>query len=368
MKKTVKKWGAALLCLCMLLGTLGMVPAKAETQALQTIDAFVPLPDEIAIQRATVGTAQGNLHLPNTLSVTISGTQVNAAVASWTASPEYNPDTAGSYIFTPTLEAGYSLAPNMTAPSVEITTEEQDEPSVVFTMEPNEPLYLPEGQAVTKTDLLAGVSAADENRETVEVTVQDTDGLDEESPAPKDDFSAYTITYAAAHPETDEVFTATREAYVTADILRLALGGNFTITKTAGGDPDPADDYEYSDHVLTIKSGTPMTISGTTTADTIKIGSGVQADLTLNGVNINVSNTNNACALDMSNAGTSVITLADGSMNVLKSGNNMPGVYVPDGVSLTIEGDGTLDATGGGGGAGIGGNSGNAGGTTTING
>ena len=60
-------------------------------------------------------------------------------------------------------------------------------------------LYLTEGVAVTEADLLAGVTAVDENGEAVTVTVKDVGGLNMQNPAIPDGppFPAipYTITY-----------------------------------------------------------------------------------------------------------------------------------------------------------------------------
>ena len=83
-------------------------------------------------------------------------------------------------------------------------------------------LYLPGGVPVTDAALLAGVSAADENGDSVEATVKDTDGLNRGNPQPREGFGPYIITYEAVHPETGEAFTATREAYVTMGIMPLA--------------------------------------------------------------------------------------------------------------------------------------------------
>jgi hypothetical protein len=156
----------------------------------------------------------------------------------------------------------------------------------------------------------------------------------------------------------------------------------------------------YADSVLTINAGGSYTIGMktgvTSTTNRIVVTPGVEADITLSGVNINVSSINNACAFDMTGATVNLTLVGN---NVLISGANRAGLQVPEGSTLvittsstgslaatgsngagiggggwnssggtiTING-GTVTATGGWGGAGIGGGGGGAGGTITING
>lgn len=121
--------------------------------------------------------------------------------------------------------------------------------------------------------------------------------------------------------------------------------GAFSVTTTTGVAPT------YSNNVLTLGSGTyivTMTTAGTTTTtDRIVVSNGSSADVTLNGVSIDVSKTYRACALELENAGACTITLAQGSTNVLKSGDDCPGIRVPNGYKLTINGEGSLEAYGG---------------------
>ncbi|MFA7195900.1 MAG: S-layer homology domain-containing protein [Anaerovoracaceae bacterium] len=140
-----------------------------------------------------------------------------------------------------------------------------------------------------------------------------------------------------------------------------AVGG-LTVT---GGVPDT--DYTYAGDVLTITSGTAISISAaTTTADRIVVQSGIIANITLNGVNIDVSALSgaSAIALDMSGATVNLTLTGD---NTLKSGSHYPGLEVPSGASLTIGGTGSLRATAGAfGGAGIGSEDDEDAGTITI--
>lgn len=218
------------------------------------------------------------MNLLDTLHATIAEKPAEISVISWTAEPEYAPGTAGKYTFTPVLEIGYTLE-DVSLPTVPVTVlasqEENDgqkEASVVITIDPDEPLYLGEGELVTDADLLAGVTAEDENGASVDVTVQSVDGLDRENPTPKDGFEAYSITYEAKHPASEEVFTVTREAYVTVGIMPLDStwgdGGVIDLSALpandeAGTAPNTPWSWDSAAQVLTLTGPGPYTIEGT---------------------------------------------------------------------------------------------------------
>ena len=142
--------------------------------------------------------------------------------------------------------------------------------------------------------------------------------------------------------------------------------GAFTVTGGTSG-----TDYTYADGVLTIMSDTPITIKNTNpntpTSDRIEVARDVAADITLAGVNIDVSSNSGTAAFKIADdsTGNVTITLADDSINKLKSGNNCAGLQKNGGEEnigkLTIQGGtngtGKLIAEGGrqSGGAGIGG-------------
>ncbi len=123
-------------------------------------------------------------------------------------------------------------------------------------------------------------------------------------------------------------------------------------------------DYTYENNVLTIKTGAPLTISNadprTPTADRIVVPDGVTADVTLDGVNIDVSGEDYGCAFAVEAGGEAHITLS--GVNTLKSGKYRAGLEVPENTAVTISGTGCLSATGGNFGAGIGGGGGSNGG------
>ena len=86
------------------------------------------------------------------------------------------------------------------------------------------------------------------------------------------------------------------------------------------------------------------TITGSSNTNTITVTGG-NHHIILNDVNIDVSGTYEAGALDLDTAGICTITL-QGS-NVLKSGGQRPGIRVPANNKVTINGDGSLEVRGG---------------------
>ena len=120
--------------------------------------------------------------------------------------------------------------------------------------------------------------------------------------------------------------------------------GDFTVSGGSLG-----TDYSYSDNVLTVLKSTQLTISGTTTQDRIVVASGVEANLVLSNLSITTGYTNNSdnSPLSLKDAGESVITLqGDNTLDGSGAGNFAPGIFVPNGSLLTINGTGKLTAKG----------------------
>lgn len=131
------------------------------------------------------------------------------------------------------------------------------------------------------------------------------------------------------------------------------LGQDYTYTAPTEYDPDCGD-------VLTIQSSTPLTIStdngsGSTGGCRIVIEANVTANITLAGVNITPADadTNDGYSgIDLGSGSTLNITLQSGSSNVIHGGKSNaaaapgPGIHVPEGSTLTIDGDGSLDVKG----------------------
>ncbi len=138
---------------------------------------------------------------------------------------------------------------------------------------------------------------------------------------------------------------------------------------TVSGDTGYA--YDSTTHILTInRSGTyTLSMNGVakTTRDTIVVNaSNGPVNLTLNSVQIDVSNTYlyYGCAFDIQGISTVKLTLNGAS--TLKSGESKAGLQVPYGTAITIGGSGSLE-TFSDEGAGIGGGNNGAGGSITIN-
>lgn len=130
--------------------------------------------------------------------------------------------------------------------------------------------------------------------------------------------------------------------------------------KVAGG--SSPNDYEYTGEVLTIKSGTPITISGTTTTDRIVIAAGIEANVTVDGVSIQLGSWRGDCPLNISTTATLNLTLK--GKNILKTFKCS--LHVPEEATLVIQGEGELTAEGAHDCAGIGGYNGESAGTITI--
>lgn len=141
---------------------------------------------------------------------------------------------------------------------------------------------------------------------------------------------------------------------LTADLEGSVAVGAFTVI---GGVLDT--DFSYSGGVLTVLTEVPLTISNTkttATTDTILVAKDISANITLNGVNIDVSSTNSACAFKIADDSIGNVNITLEGSNVLKSGSWRAGLQ-KNGTygSLTIGGTGLLTAIGGSDGAGIGG-------------
>jgi uncharacterized repeat protein (TIGR02543 family) len=134
---------------------------------------------------------------------------------------------------------------------------------------------------------------------------------------------------------------------------------------------DPGSGWTFSGDILTIETDGTYTITGSgSTTNRIVVASGVTADITLDGVSIDVSATSFACAFDMTGA---TVNLTLTGTNVLKSGEYKAGLQAPNGAELVIDkatndAIDKLTATGGYHGAGIGGGYYSTGGNITISG
>lgn len=127
--------------------------------------------------------------------------------------------------------------------------------------------------------------------------------------------------------------------------------------------------YDISTGSVTISADGDYTITGSAAAvaNTITVKSGVSANITLSNVNIDVSGTEKAAAFKIEDNSAGNVTVILEGENTLKSGKYCAGLQ-KSGMSgsLTIQGSGSLTATGGDAGAGIGGGDLGAGSGITI--
>ena len=175
---------------------------------------------------------------------------------------------------------------------------------------------------------------------------------------PKEGAYSGSYTFAAALPEGYVLSEEDKALTVLVELggaqmyesVEGVIVGDFTVT---GGKKD--EDYTYENNVLTIKTATAVTIANTdpstSTTDRIEVEEWAFANITLAGVNIDVSDKSDTAAFK--NNSSVQITLAEDSVNELKSGSNCAGLQTNN--ALGIKGEGKLIATGGSGGAGIGG-------------
>ncbi len=129
--------------------------------------------------------------------------------------------------------------------------------------------------------------------------------------------------------------------------------GDFTVLNPALDEKA----VEYSLGVLTVRKSTPITIKNTdpttSTTDRIVIAKDVNADITLDGVSIQTGSLTGKNAITPiliteNSRGAVKITLAEGSENVLVAGNNHAAISKNGEYgTLTIDGTGSLSATGG---------------------
>ncbi len=163
--------------------------------------------------------------------------------------------------------------------------------------------------------------------------------------------SAGTITPAAAIASVDQ-YDPECSFYISGGDIVINDAGNGNLSVTYGGTT-----------TAPFPNTQNITIGGATTAGTVTVNSGVTAKIMLNGVNIDVS-TAEECAFYIMPDAAVDLTLAGN--NSLTSGASA-GLYCNERSTLTIGGDGTLNATGGENGAGIGGGNGDEGGIIQIN-
>ncbi len=127
-----------------------------------------------------------------------------------------------------------------------------------------------------------------------------------------------------------------------ASMQELDVYGSSLQSEKSGGSEETGDfqveggrygeDYSYEDGILTILQETQLTVSGSVRGGGIITAENISAELVLDGMTINAD----GCALDIQGDG---LTLRLEGKNTLTSGAGCPGIRVPDGAVLQIEGD-----------------------------
>lgn len=129
-------------------------------------------------------------------------------------------------------------------------------------------------------------------------------------------------------------------------------------------------DYSWNGttKTLTILKSTPLTLSGTATGVQVLVAGTTEANLTLNGLNIDNTGEHNDAPIKLTDTAKLNLTLANTSVNTLDThytnisdGKDIlyaraDAIHVPQGTALTISGAGTLNAKSGRGKAAIGNN------------
>ncbi len=130
--------------------------------------------------------------------------------------------------------------------------------------------------------------------------------------------------------------------------------GAFEVTGGTSG-----TDYSYSNGVLTVNDGASITISMASeatksTSDRIVIAQNATATITLNNVYITPTDAGTSdgySGIDLGNGATLNLTLSDDSTNEINGGTSTtglpgPGIHLPAGSTLTINGSGSLEVHG----------------------
>ena len=106
---------ALLLAVFLVVGTIPIyaLADQGVGQEYASITEFAPLAPETALQRVPLGTSWEALDLPDRLAVSLalgeSSSDGMAEVLLWESTPEYDPETAGTYQLNPVLSADYTL-------------------------------------------------------------------------------------------------------------------------------------------------------------------------------------------------------------------------------------------------------------------
>ena len=146
------------------------------------------------------------------------------------------------------------------------------------------------------------------------------------------DTSLYLYLYLPQDDYTVSVGSTTKQYSFDGSAFAEAVAGtDFEVSATKAGETLSESDYTYFKGKLTINTDKGITIQNQdpdqATSDVIAVKYGVAADITLAGVNIDCSGTENPAFLIEDNSNADVtITLAERSNNILSGGTGKPGL------------------------------------------
>lgn len=127
----------------------------------QVILGFSPLPENVAKQELTVGSSE-EIVLPESLEVTVSSKQDSiigqsgeeraeeesiSLPVTWEAQPEFQRDTAGEYLFTPSWEESYEISSQAIVPTIDVLVEQ---PQLLAQTELNEQYLLTNASEIVR--------------------------------------------------------------------------------------------------------------------------------------------------------------------------------------------------------------------------
>lgn len=363
-------------------GSFAALADSLEENGKKEIIVLEELPSSISNQVVIPGTGREDLSLPGTLKATImtassedasnyaspgNAKKIKQRTASpstpyernvrlpvdWDSSPVYDKEEEGTYLFTPRFPAGYNLAAGVDLPEVSVTVQADSNRINRLDRILTDWSYTDQSNLSNGKLLLAGVgSEMQADVKTIVTLLPDevSGNLEGEDDPVKVSITEwvcqdYVMDSLGNWPITGTyLFRAVMEdgyqcapepviEVILGGINMLAASGDLTVT---GG--VPGSDYVYQGGVLTVKTNTPLTISGQTTADRIMVKS-AEADITLK--NLSITSSNNR-PFDMEGAD---VTLHLVGNNSLKSPINRAALFCPSGSRLTIEGPGKLTAT-----------------------
>ena len=356
-----------------------------------SVTGFAALPEDATAQSVSLGTSMSALTLPDTLSATGSApavatpsavmekTEITIPGVTWQSTPEYEPDTVGTYTFTAELPQRYTLADGVDAPviTVEVAAShnEQTGQALTFDIPLNEfdetTSYPAEGVPVTDTGLLAGVMAVmlaaplvPSNLSPGTYTVEESGG----SVILTNGSESCFLTPSTEITVTGGDLTLMVNADVTIQSIKIFINGSLTIdgvktltstgvvyaytnlTVAAGATLEANDGVETNGNMIvegTLKNtGSAVWASGDiTVSGTLSSNSGqnsgiysLEGSFYIDGGTVTANN-NSGNGVWMPQGG---ITIENGG-SLTTNGNTYPGTYIGSGYNLNIN-EGALTA------------------------